>query len=103
MEKGMEITVYGKETCGNCKEFKDSLKELIKKYNLENTVKFTELDIEKSSDALADYTCKFNTTLVPVIVFKNLKTQQETTFKGWKADFNSYLEKYLRDKEIIRD
>jgi len=97
--KGMEIRVYGKETCGICKEAKENIKKAIINNKVESLVKLVELDIEKDVDALAEYTV-FGTSIVPVIEFKDLDTEVSSKGKGIAPSLD-YLKSYFITKGYI--
>lgn len=94
-----EISVYGKETCGVCQDAKKNFNQAIQENKLETVVKLSYFDIEKDPRALAKYT-SFNTTAVPVIIFKDLTTGNSSKASGM-APSVQYITDYFKNHGYI--
>lgn len=99
-KKGMEIKVYGKESCGVCKEAKANISNAIETNKLIGLVKLVYKDIEKDAIALAEY-ASFGTDKVPYLIFKDLDSGTSTKASAI-APSVGYLTEYFKGREYIK-
>lgn len=99
-KSGMEIKVYGKQSCHTCTDAKTNIKTCIEQNNLGGLVTLIEKDIENDVEALAEYTA-FGTQKFPVIVFKDFSTGMSTKGIGIAPSID-YLKDYFKNKGYIQ-